>query len=447
MISKISKGHGFSGLLSYVSAKSGAEFVAGNVSENPKQAAREMGALRQYSTCKTPVWHCSLSLSPKDRHLTDEEFAQLAEKFLRKMGIENNQYCVWRHNDTEHPHIHIVVNRIGIDGNHNIWNSWQDIRRAREAKLQLELEYGLQKVPYAPQFGKPEIPRGQAEEARRIGKIPDKKYIAEAILSATARGNVRDFVRTLKANGIEVIPNISKSGRMNGFSFTFGRKHYKGSQLRCSWAELSKRLNYEPQKDNDFLYSLLPTEKQPSRAAEPKEPRPQYCIYTAKEWELMGGAKNSNYRRAYRMINEGYSIRDVAQELRLQNPSMTEEQLKKILKRTGEFWIQNNRQKLEWAYNTRRRSIRFSNDPMIMLLQVLALLISAAIKASLKNIEEHQTAKRLESLSVELREMANYAENKALQRREQAYEREREREERENPLLRHAREISLERSR
>lgn len=446
MISKISKGHGFSGLLRYVSAKSGAECIGGNVSTNPRAAACEMGILKQYSTCKTPVWHCSLSLSPKDRHLTDEEFAQLAEKFLQKMGLENHQYTVYRHRDKEHAHIHIIVNRIGLDARHGTWNSWQDVTRAREAKLQLEAEYDLTPVPHTPQFGKPEIPRGQAEEARRIGKIPGKKYIAEAILSATARGNVRDFVSYLSNQGVQAVPNISQSGRMNGFSFQFGKRHYKGSQLRCSWKELSERLGYSAERDNEFLISLLPTA---TPAAEPKEPpRPKYCIYTAKEWELMGGEKNSNYRRAYKMISSGYSLRDTAAELRLQAPNLTERQLERILYSAGRFWVENNRQKISWAYRPRRSSIRFSSDPMIMLLEILSLLVVAAIKASLKNIEEHQTAKRLESLSVELREMANYAENKALQR-EQEYKREREEREREkeNPLLRHAQEISLERPR
>ena len=80
-----------------------------------------------------------------------------------------------------------------------------------------------------------------------------------------------------------------------------------------------------------------------------------------------------------------------------------------------------------------------------MLIEVLALLVSTAIRASIKNIERHQTAKRIDGIGRELREMANYAEERAerAQRREREYERERE----ENPLLAHAREISLERSR
>ena len=448
MIAKISKGKGFGGVLAYVANKNGAEYITGNVSTNPRTAAREMGTLKQYSRCRNPVWHCSLSLSPADRQLSNDDFGELARKFLQKMGLEHNQYTVYRHTDREHAHVHIVANRIDLSPEHKVWNAWQDVTRARKAKAELEAQFNLIAVPHNPQFATPDISRGQREEARRKGVIPSKQYVAEAIASAIQRGNVRDFVQSLRVNGIEAIPNIANTGKMNGFSFRFGKKHYKGSQLKCSWASLKDRIGYDAEKDNDFLYSLLPTEKQPSRAAEPKEPpRRQYCIYSLREWEKMGGEKNSNYRRAYRMINEGYSLRDIAQELKLQSPQLSEKQLRNILLQSGEFWIMNNKNKLSWAYNTRRRSIRFSSDPTIMLIEVLALLISAAIKASIHGIEKHQTAKRINTLSEELESMANYAENKALQR-EQEYKREREeREERENPLLTHAREMSSERSR
>ena len=452
MISKISKGRGFSGLLAYVSGKKGAEYLCGNVSENPGQAAREMGILRQYSQCKTPVWHCSLSLSPSDRHLTNAEFAALAEKFIAKMGLSANQYCVWRHNDREHAHIHIICNRISLDEKHTLWNAWQDIKRAREAKTQLEIEHQLIPTPHNPRFANPEIGRGQQEKARRTGTIPQKQYIAESIATAAQTGNVEEFIKSLSAKGIEAVPNISTTGRMNGFSFRIGRKHYKGSQLRCAWRELAPRLNYNAEKDNEFLYSLLPQEKRPTPTAEPKEPpRRQYCIYSAREWEKMGGDKNSNYRRAYKMLDKRYSMKDVAQELRLQNPQLGEKQLKKILYNSGKFWIENNRQKLSWAYRHRRSSIRFSSDPMIFLLEVLALLVGAAIKAGFRGIEEHRTRKQIDGISRELEDMAHYAEERVQKKREQAYRHEeragREREERENPILSHAREISAEMSR
>ena len=450
MISKISKGHGFKGVIAYVSGKRGAEYIGGNVSENPKRAAHEMGALKKYSQCRTPVWHCSLSLSPEDRPLSNMEFRELAEKFLQKMGLKNNQYTVYRHTDREHAHIHIIVNRIGSNPNHTVWNSWQDIKRAREAKTELEHEFNLIETPYNPQFARPEISRGQMEEARRKGIIPSKQYVAEAIAIAVDTANVRNFVKSLNSQGVQVIPNISQTtGRMNGFSFLFGKWRYKGSQLRCSWKELSERLHYSAELDNEFLLSLLPEEKRPQEEIRERTPRRERTIYTMAEWLHMGGDTGSDYKRAYRMINSGYSLRDVAQEIKLHTPSMSEKQLQKTLLRAGQLWIDNNRNKLLWAHNSRsRRYIRFSNDPAVMLIQVLGLLVGAAVRAVLQGIEEHQAIRRIDSLSLELREMRDYAERKAMQHLHRLEQQERELEPgHRNLLIRHAQKIGLERSR
>lgn len=449
MISKVTKGSGFRGVLMYIAGKQGAEYIGGNVSPNPKEAAREMGTLRQYSKCKTPVWHCSLSLSPEDRRLTNDEFAEIGERFLEKIGLTNHQYTIFRHSDRAHSHIHIVVNRVDLSPKHQTWNAWQDVKRAREAKNQIEQEYRLQVVKHNPQFACPEISRGEQEKARRTRTIPAKQYVAKAIATASQTANVRAFVKSLNDNGITAVPNISNTGRMCGFSFVWGKQHYKGSQLKCSWASLKDRIGYDAEQDKEFLMSLVPEDERPHKTEETRGQAPQRgrTIYTAVEWLRMGGEKSNNYRRAYKMLDDGYSMKDTAQELRLQTPNITEKQLQKILLRAGELWIESNRNKLIWAHSPRRRYIRFSSDPAIMLLQVLGLLVAVAVKAVIRGIEERHTERQIDSLSQELREMMDYAENKAMRRLHRLERQERQLvPERENPLLQHAQEIGLERS-
>lgn len=407
MIAKISKGKGFRGVIVYISGKSGSVYITGNVSENPRRAVREMEALRRYSRCKTPVWHCSLSLSPEDRSLSDKEFADIAERFLKKMGLDGHQYTVYKHTDREHPHIHIVCNRIEIKPKHRVWNPWQDIKRAREAKTELEAEFNLQRVPHNPQFAHPEISRGEREEARRKKIIPSKQYVAECIAEAAAFGNLQDFIAYLQRQNIKAVPNIAKTGRMNGFSFVCGDRHYKGSQVRCSWATLSTRLQFDPARDNRLLYSLTAT----AAKTESEEKLSKYCIYSVQEWKQMGGIKDSNYKRAYKMLSNGYALRSVATEIRLQCPNISEQSLKKILTVSAQLWINNNRDKLSWAYSSRRRSFRFSQDPIVLIMEVLALLVIAAVCASINGLERHSARQRISNLSDELEKMYNHAED------------------------------------
>jgi hypothetical protein len=41
---------------------------------------------------------------------------QIAKEYMSKMGITNTQYIIGRHYDKEHPHIHIIFNRINNEG-------------------------------------------------------------------------------------------------------------------------------------------------------------------------------------------------------------------------------------------------------------------------------------------------------------------------------------------
>ena len=70
---------------------------------------------------KKPVFHAFLSL-PKNEHLTDEQWQEIAKDYLKEMNIDidKHQYICVRHNDTDKEHIHIVANRIGLDG--SVWH-------------------------------------------------------------------------------------------------------------------------------------------------------------------------------------------------------------------------------------------------------------------------------------------------------------------------------------
>lgn len=62
------------------------------------------------------VGHISLSFHKDDKpRLTDGFMAGLAREYMQRMGITDTQYIVVRHTDTEHPHLHILYNRVKYD--------------------------------------------------------------------------------------------------------------------------------------------------------------------------------------------------------------------------------------------------------------------------------------------------------------------------------------------
>ena len=60
---------------------------------------------------KYPVYAVSLSWA-EDERPGREEMTQAGRNILRRLGMEEHEAVLVAHGDTEHPHIHVIVNRI-----------------------------------------------------------------------------------------------------------------------------------------------------------------------------------------------------------------------------------------------------------------------------------------------------------------------------------------------
>ena len=91
---------------------------------------------------KKPVGHIALSYSPVDApKLTDGKMIQLAQEYMREMKITDTQYIIVRHQDREHPHVHIVFNR--IDNNGKTISDRNDMYRNEQVCKKLKAKHGL----------------------------------------------------------------------------------------------------------------------------------------------------------------------------------------------------------------------------------------------------------------------------------------------------------------
>ncbi|MES2062573.1 MAG: relaxase/mobilization nuclease domain-containing protein [Bacteroidota bacterium] len=63
------------------------------------------------------VYHTSLNfLASEVNSLNNEKMLAIASEYLEAMCFNNNQYLIFRHFDADHPHLHLLVNRITFDG-------------------------------------------------------------------------------------------------------------------------------------------------------------------------------------------------------------------------------------------------------------------------------------------------------------------------------------------
>jgi hypothetical protein len=121
MIAKIVKGKGFKGVVNYVLDKAKqTELLA---AEGVRNKSRE-SIIRSFVTqaglnpkVSKTVGHISLDFSAQNKDkLTNAKMVQIAKEYMTKMGITDTQYIIGRHYDKEHPHIHIIFNRINNEG-------------------------------------------------------------------------------------------------------------------------------------------------------------------------------------------------------------------------------------------------------------------------------------------------------------------------------------------
>ncbi|MDR0349239.1 MAG: relaxase/mobilization nuclease domain-containing protein [Tannerella sp.] len=93
-----------------------------------------------------PVLHVSLNPDPKDV-LSDEQLSEIAQEYMQKMGYGDQPFIVYKHEDIERRHIHIVSLRVDENGKKVDGNF--ERRRSMDICRELEQTYGL--IPAAQQ--------------------------------------------------------------------------------------------------------------------------------------------------------------------------------------------------------------------------------------------------------------------------------------------------------
>ncbi|HAI4866694.1 relaxase/mobilization nuclease domain-containing protein (plasmid) [Escherichia coli] len=206
---------------------------------------------------KKPVFHAFLSL-PKNEHLTDEQWQEIAKDYLKEMNIniEKHQYICVRHNDTDQDHIHIVANRVGLDG--SVWLGQHSAFNTIAACERLEVKHGLT-ITQGLKGQKSEVSaptKNEIEMALRTGEKPARLVLQASLQAAmTGKPDLETFVERLQAVGIEPRFNVASTGNVAGVSFSVGDVAFKGSQLgkKYSWNTIKNKVIYDKNRDDELV--------------------------------------------------------------------------------------------------------------------------------------------------------------------------------------------------
>ena len=248
MIAKMIKGKGFRGALEYDLRQEKGQLLDTNMAGNaPRILAREFGEVRALRPNLTrAVCHVSLSIAPGER-LTDNQWRSVAQKYLAHMGFKDSQYVVTKHTDTEHPHIHILANRVTMSG--EVVSDSHDYKRQEVLMRRLEREYGLSQVAPSKEAVRKALSKGEIEHVLRTGEASARTRLQELVDNAMKeKPTLRTFINRLAQDGVETKLNQASTSRISGISFSLDGVAMKGSDLgkAYTWNSLQKRgLHYE----------------------------------------------------------------------------------------------------------------------------------------------------------------------------------------------------------
>ncbi len=238
MIGKIVKGTSFAGCVKYVLNEDKAKLLFQHrVSGTPEQIAEqfELQALLNEKV-KNKVGHISLSFSADDNPKVKNDFWMLefAIQYMNKMGITNTQFIIARHTDRDHPHCHIVYNRVDNDG-HTISDKNDRYRNEIACKEiikknNLRLAQGKGRINF-----------------KRLRNHDKAKYYIYAVLKKEVPKalSLSDLRKALLRYGISTQFKVSSNGILQGVKFTFSGHTISGSKVDRQFSALNIKRQIE----------------------------------------------------------------------------------------------------------------------------------------------------------------------------------------------------------
>ncbi|MCT1526116.1 relaxase/mobilization nuclease domain-containing protein [Sphingobacterium hotanense] len=239
MIAKVITGKSFGGCVRYLLEKEKAKVIDGvGVRDyDVKSIIADLNAQRKLRpTLGNAVGHTVLSWSKEDSSkLTEEKMAAHAREYMERMGIRDTQYLTVLHMDRQHPHVHIVYNRVDNSGktidNYNHWKKSYKVCREMTERHGYHIAKGKDRV--------------NRQSLRGNDKLRYEIYdnLKAALQKAASWKQLEDH---LSAKGIAIHYKYrSGTNEVQGILFEKDSVKFKGSEIdrSFSYGNINSRLN------------------------------------------------------------------------------------------------------------------------------------------------------------------------------------------------------------
>lgn len=212
---------------------------------------REMNLTQLYNNrCKNKFLRFEIGIAPGDiEKLQKNDLSKIAKTFAQKMNLQNHQWFAVSHKDTKNLHIHLVANRIGIDG--KVYQT--DFVSNRSARIAEEIsrEMGLtvaNEVKAKKRYQKPHTDKDRETKKADVQKIA---YTALGRKQGNDQEGFFAFIRSLDKQGVTIEIMRNKQDKAYGFRF-----HYEGETFKAS--EIGREFGYRSLFNQFGLSDLKP---------------------------------------------------------------------------------------------------------------------------------------------------------------------------------------------
>jgi hypothetical protein len=227
--------HSFESGVTYASAPEKAEWVHLRGVMSVETAAIEMEAVASLSSrCRDPVYHLIIAYAKHDRP-TREQVVSDAERLLKAIGMENRQYVLAAHQDTDDFHAHVIANRVGPDGRANdLWHE-RIIRERVCAEISAERGWNIivghhnrdivqriERLHELPAEPERRLSDGACRQLYERGELPWQERARPYVLDAVDRASDwNDLHQRLATQGV-VVKLVRRGERVQGLAFAEG---------------------------------------------------------------------------------------------------------------------------------------------------------------------------------------------------------------------------------
>ena len=196
-------------------------------SETPKEIHEEMRLIGDYnSRCKNKFLRIEIGIAPQ---MTFKTLNRLALLFAKQMGLDDHQWVAVTHKDTDNLHIHIIANRISLEG--QVYDTTFVSNRAARVAEELSHKYGLT-IAKEVRSVRPHR-KAQANPARERTK-QQVRNICYALLEKHKGKGLSGhsmFLYELYRSGVTIERMKNKQGKVYGLKFTYGGHSFKASEI------------------------------------------------------------------------------------------------------------------------------------------------------------------------------------------------------------------------